>query len=216
MLNLKVKITGNVGDLLREERRAGARSITNAMRDAASQLKADWRSQVSGAQLGGRLANTIRGEAYPRSGFSANAAALVYTRAPKIIGAFEQGTVIRRERGYWLAIPLPAAGKAGRRKMTPGAWEAKTGRQLRSVFRGGQRSGLLVDDGKKAPGNVMVRRKTRGGYKLSAPTTFRNRTVPIFLLVPQVTLRKRLNLYAAAGRVANTLPQRIVSGWRSP
>jgi hypothetical protein len=38
-------------------------------------------------------------------------------------------------------------------------------------------------------------------------------TVPIFLLVPQVKLRKRLDLARDAQRVVDGVPGRIVANW---
>jgi hypothetical protein len=38
-------------------------------------------------------------------------------------------------------------------------------------------------------------------------------TVPIFLLVPQVKLRKRLDLAREAERAIDGVPGRIVAGW---
>lgn len=38
-------------------------------------------------------------------------------------------------------------------------------------------------------------------------------TVPIFLLVPQVKLRKRLDLARDAERAIDGVPGRIVAGW---
>ena len=209
-MRLRVEITGDVGELLKSERRAGARAVTAAIRSASQTIKADWRSQIVRAGLGTRLGNTIRAQAYPRSGASMDAAALVWTRASKIVGAFERGATIRSANGFWLAIPLPAAMKSGRGgRITPAEWEARTGRRLRFVYRQG-RTALLVDDGTVKQGARLM---NRDGFSRAA-RGFKNRTVPIFALVPQVTLRKRLDLYACAIRMAQGLPQRIVAGWR--
>ena len=47
-------------------------------------------------------------------GESAEAAAYVWSRAPKIVDAFDRGVVIRSGSGLFLAIPTAAAGKNGR------------------------------------------------------------------------------------------------------
>jgi hypothetical protein len=210
VLDLKIEVRGDVGKILTEERRAGARSVTRAMVGASQSIKAAWRGEITGAGLGTRLANTVRSQAYPQATASMNAAALIWTRASKIVGAFERGAVIRSQNGFWLAVPLPAAMKSGRGgRITPAEWEGRTGRALRFVYRPG-RAALLVDDGRVKRG---ARTMGRDGFTKAA-RGFKNRTVPIFALVPQVTLRKRLNLYAAALRIAGGLPQRIVAGWR--
>lgn len=213
MLDLKIEVRGSVNDILTEKRREGARSVTRVMAATAQGIKGAWRGEITGAGLGTRLANTVRAQAYPQSGFSMNAAALVWTRASKIVGAFERGATIRAQNGLWLAIPLAGTMKSGRGgRITPGEWEARTGRRLRFVYRRG-RSALLVDDGTRIARSTGRLRKGQFGPKLARRSL--NRTVPVFALVPQVTLRKRLNLYTTALRLASGLPQRIVAGWRS-
>ena len=74
-------------DALRAEIRAGERAVTTAMRVAGNGLKSDWRTQITRAKLGPRLANTIRSKAFPATGESLNAASLIWSNAPAIIGA---------------------------------------------------------------------------------------------------------------------------------
>lgn len=50
-----------------------------------------------------------KGKTFPEVGESAEAAAYVWSRAPKIVDAFDRGVVIRSARGLFLAIPTPAA-----------------------------------------------------------------------------------------------------------
>jgi hypothetical protein len=87
---------------------------------------------------------------------------------------------------FWLAIPLPAAGKSLRGgRITPGEWERRRGLRLRFVYR---RTGpsLLVAEGRlNTKGQAVVSRSKTGRGKVTAP---------IFLLVPQVKLPKRLDL----------------------
>jgi hypothetical protein len=54
--------------------------VTAAVREAGIGLKTAWRSQITGAGLGQRLANTIRSELYPKGKPSLNTAALVWSR----------------------------------------------------------------------------------------------------------------------------------------
>jgi hypothetical protein len=129
---------------------------------------------------------------------------VVWSKAPAIIGAHDAGTLIRTKNGFWLAIPTPAAGKApGGRRITPASWERKTGMRLRFVYR---RSGpsLLVAD--------SVRLNTRGQAAVSRSKTGRGQvTVPIFLLVPQVKLPKRLDLARDAERAHEAVPGLVVA-----
>ena len=133
-MKLKLDIRPDLVAMMAAEIAAGERAVTAAMREAGTGLKLAWRGQIVGAGLGPRLANSIRSEVFPKAGVSLNAAAVVWSKAPVIVGAHDAGPLIRSKNGFWLAIPTPAAGKAlGGRRITPAAWERKTGLRLRFV-----------------------------------------------------------------------------------
>ena len=204
-MKLKLDIRPDLVAMMAAEIAAGERAVSAAMREAGTDLKLAWRGQITGAGLGARLANSIRSEAFPKAGISLNAAALVWSKAPVIVGAHDAGPLIRSKNGLWLAIPTPAAGRAlGGRRITPGAWERKTGLRLRFVYR---RTGpsLLVAEG---------RLNTKGQAVASRSKTGRGQvTAPIFLLVPQVKLPKRLDLARDAERAHDAVPRLIVANW---
>ncbi len=144
-MKLKLKIDPDLVAMMQAEIRAGEKAVSAAMREAGSGLKSDWRAQITGAGLGRRLANSIRSQTFPKSSNSLNAAALVWSKAPEIIGAHDTGPLIRSKNGFWLAIPLPAAGKSTRGgRITPGEWERRRGLRLRFVYR---RTGWWRRDG---------------------------------------------------------------------
>jgi hypothetical protein len=190
-MRLTIDIRPDLASLMAAEIAAGERAVTAAVREASAGLKLGWRGQIAGAGLGARLANSIRAEAFPKAGASLNAAAVVWSKAPVIIGAHDAGPLIRARNGLWLAIPTPAAGKAlGGRRITPAAWEQKTGLRLRFVYR------------------------RNGPSLLVAPTASRaTAVVPIFLLVPQIKLPKRLDLASDAERVHDAVPGLMVANW---
>lgn len=182
-----------------------ALAVTRGVTSASADLQRVLRGQVVSSGLGRRLANTWRREVYPQGGVSPNAAALVFSKAPEIVGAHARGALVKSASGFWLAVPLPAAGKSARGgRISPAEWERRNGRRLKFIFRRG-RSGLLVDDGTVLAGARVIR---RDGFSRAA-RGFRNRTVPIFALVPQVRLRKRLSIEPAAQAAAASLPGRI-------
>lgn len=124
-----------------------------------------------------------------------------------IVGAHDTGPLIRSRDGFWLAIPTPAAGKSTRGgRITPGEWERRTGLRLRFVYR---RTGpsLLVVEGRLNSKGRAVASRSKTGRGLA--------TVPIFLLVPQVRLPKRLDLARDAERARDAVPGLIVASWVS-
>lgn len=204
-MKLRIEIAPDIVALMQAEIAAGERAVSAAMREAGSGLKSDWRAQITGAGLGRRLANSIRSQTFPKSGNSLNAAALVWSKAPVIIGAHDTGPLIRSKDGFWLAIPTPAAGKSTRGgRITPGEWERRTGLRLRFIYRRRGPS-LLVAEGRLNTKGRAVASRSKTGRGLT--------TVPIFLLVPQVKLRKRLDLARDAERAVDGVPERIVANW---
>ena len=204
-MKLKLDIDPDFVAMMAAEIAAGERAVSAAICEAATGLQAGWRGQITGAGLGARLARSIRSEQFPKGRPSFNAAAVVWSKAPVIVGAHDTGPLIRSKTGFWLAIPTPAAGKSLRGgRITPGEWERRRGLRLRFVYR---RTGpsLLVAEG---------RVNSRGHGVASRSRTGRGRaTVPIFLLVPQVKLQKRLDLARDAGRAHGTVPGLIVANW---
>ena len=139
-----------------------------------------------------------------------------------IIGAHDTGPLIRSASGFWLAIPLPAAGKAlGGKRITPAMWEQKTGLRLRFVYRSRGPSLLVAD---------AVRLNSRGQAAVSKSKTGRGqgssgsnrsggsiaaKNAPIFLLVRQVKLPKRLDLARdASGRWRPFPAASCAIGWK--
>ena len=211
-MKLAAAISGDLRKIMAEEIKEAEDAVTAAMRQAADGLKADLRSQVTEAGMGQRLANTWRAELYPKGQKSIKAAGFVFTRAPTIIRAFDQGAVIKSRHGFWLAIPTPAAGTGARgKRMTPGLWEQMHGARLRFIYRRGAPSLLVAD-------NMRARTGKRGGFAQGSASALRSgrgmTSVVMFILVPQVSLKKRLDVDAAAERWGSALPELIVRNWR--
>ena len=204
-MKLSIDISPDLVAVMAAEVKAGEKAVSAAMREAGTGLKTAWRGQITQAGLGRRLANSIRSQTYPRSGESLNAAALVWSKAPVIVGAHDTGPLIRSRDGFWLAIPTPAAGKGTRGKaLTPGEWERRRGLRLRFVYRLNGPS-LLVADGRLNSRGLGVASRSKTGRGKA--------TVPIFLLVPQVKLAKRLDLARDAERAQAAVPGLIVANW---
>lgn len=210
-MRLLAALSGELDKIMADELKAAERAVTTGVRQATEGLKADLRMQITAAGMGQRLANTWRGEVYPKGKLSISAAGLVFSRAPTIVSAHDRGVTIRSKDGFWLAIPLPAAGKARRgKKLTPGEWERLHGQRLRFVYRRGKPA-LLVAEQQRA------RQGKRGGFGRASDSALRSgrglASVPMFLLVPQVTLNKKLDVAQAGQHWVNRLPSLVTQAW---
>lgn len=222
-MKITVDIVGSLSRLMEAEISAGERAVTRGVSTGGAQLQKDWRGQVVSSGLGQRLARTIRKQDYPKGDVSLNAASLVYARpnarpvgasAAVVIQAHDEGSIIRGKEGLWLAIPLgEVAKRRGPRntRITPLGWEQGTQRALTFIYRRG-RFPLLVDTG------TPLQRRPSDPFSFSqTPSrTRRNVWIPIFVLVPVVRLKKRLNLEKLARAAEASLPGLITSFWKVP
>ena len=186
-----MKLTGIIARSLQADMQAELRDLERAVsdgtREAGRGLKTELRGQVANAGLGQRLANSWRDKHYPNQ--KLDAASLVYTKAPQIIRAFDEGAVIRSRRGRFLAIPTENAPRKGTdgRRISPSTFPEHRFGPLRFVPRPSGPS-LLVVDGLRA----SLSRKSgelRGFRRASDRARARGdglTTVVMFLLVPQV------------------------------
>jgi len=234
-----VRLAAAIGDLrqaLAAEVRAGERAATGAVREGTEALKRELRGQVLAA-FGGRgrgLANAWRSQVFPRSGVSLRAAGLVWTKVPNVIDAFERGALIRAKGGRrFLAIPTgfnAARGWRGRGdkglRVTPAQMVA-SGQGFLRPFRSGRgfvwclplRQGEPTGRRRRtrliAGGLTEVGTANRKGREAWARGLLAQGMVPMFLLLPQVQLAKRLDVQGAAERAGARVPRRFVALWQA-
>jgi hypothetical protein len=205
-MDLSLLLENNLRDYAKRVDGNIAAGTTRAADRLAVIGKLAMRDDIRQAQLGDRLANTWQATRYPKGKASASPAVFLYSKAPKIVRAFTTGATIKHHDGLWLAIPtenVPNVGKGrGRRKASPVEVEAIFNQDL--IVRPGRGRQLLafVD---------AVRAKSGKGFRraTSARTGKQNRKaelVLMFILVPQVTLRKRLNWPRVADKLGLQFP----------
>jgi hypothetical protein len=201
---------------LQAELRDIERAVASGTRECGRGLRTELRRQVASAGLGQRLANSWRDRHYPNQRL--DAASLVYSKAPQIIRAFDEGALIRSRRGRFLAIPTENAPRKGTdgKRIRPSTFPEHRFGPLRFVPRQSGPS-LLVVDGLRA----SFSRKT-GEFRGFRRATERARrsgqgltTVVMFLLVSQVKLPKRLDVGRVAERWTAHLPALIEQQLRS-
>ena len=162
-MKLAATITRSLQADMQAELRDLERAVATGTREAGRGLKTELRRQVASAGLGQRLANSWRDKHYPNQ--KLDAASLVYTKAPQIIRAFDEGAVIRSKRGRFLAIPTENAPRKGTdgRRISPSTFPEHRFGPLRFVPRQSGPS-LLVVDGLRA----SFSRKTGAAARLPA------------------------------------------------
>ena len=214
-----VKLAVGIVRSLQADMQAELRSLENAVasgtRDAGQGVRTELRRQVASGGLGPRLANSWRDRHYPNQRL--DAASLIYTKAPQIIRAFDEGAVIRSRRGRFLAIPTENAPRKGTdgRRISPSIFPEHRFGPLRfvprprSIAAGGGRLARLFSrqTGELRGFRRATDRARRGGQGLT--------TVVMFLLVPQVKLSKRLDVARAAEHWTAQLPALIEQQLRS-
>lgn len=216
----KVNLTANPSAL-------GAMEIaaTKAMRDASDALKKQGRANIRAGGLGAKWANAWRVNTYPAKGYSLDPATYGHHNIPYAT-IFQTGGTIHAKKGL-LWLPLPTVPKVGKRIARP---RDLTGVKLFSVNNPGQKPLLVakirnagVTRNSRIRGTVSLpalragtnaekirttsrlKAKGRGGVKASNATA-RVVTVPLFIGVPSVTLRKRFDLAQVARTVAAQIP----------
>ena len=209
-MKLGAAIVGSIRADLEAEVRRIERAVPVGVKEAGSGLKGELRKQVVGVGLGVRLARTWRDRHYPNRGH--DAASLVWSKAPQIIRAFDEGTTIRSKDGFWLAIPTPSAPKrgVGGKRIRPSNFPEHRFGPLRFVYRKRGPSLLVVDGVRVNARTGRVGRRAKGGaYTKAGRMKAGMATVVMFILVPQVKMPKRLDVKRAAERWAGRLPKLI-------
>jgi len=232
-VRLVASLGASLTRILEQEVRAGERAVTRGVRAETERLKTELRQQaVSAFGARGRgIANAWRARVFPPSGESLGAAGIVWTKVPSIVDAFERGAMIRARGGRFLAIPTGFNAAGGRRGRANGGLRVTPQQMVvsRQAFLRPFRSGrgfvwcLPVSQRervgrKRAPliagGLAAVATGNRRGAARWQAELLRQGFVPMFLLVPQVQLARRLDVRGAGHRALMRLPAAIAREWK--
>ncbi len=198
-MNLKAAITGNLRAYLQQQKNQAEVAVTNGIKEIATNIKTDLRTQVLNAGLGNKLAKTWQAKFYPKHQKSISAAGVVTSRATKIIRAFNDGVVIKSLRGAFLAIPTEHAPKRGlnNKRISPSNFPEHRYGKLRFIYVNGQMSLLVVN------------KPSRSKRKNAEP-----KSVVMFILIPQVKMKKKLDYMVAVNKWLPQIPAAILSNWK--
>lgn len=237
MLKLKTELR-NFVTVWSGELAAVKAGVTRAIDVAAAGLQTQLRSDTVTAGLGQGNANAWRMQRYPRGRDSLNAAAIVWSRSPAVIDGFNRGAVITHRGGRYLTIPTNFNRVGGRRRAkVEGRGQRNYWTNVRVTPAQMVRSReAFVIPNKDHPGQYLwclrvklAQRKTAkrgkvkdlafaGGLNVQVGTAHRlNATaallaagfVPMFVLLRQVKLDKRLDLDRRADEAAAAVAAQI-------
>ena len=211
-MRLEAAIKGDLTKFMKQQQEAAEAAVTGGVSEITTHIKDDLRQQVTGAGLGSKLAKSWQAKVYPKGKKSLDAAGWIFSKAPKIIRAFNEGAVIKSKDGWFLAIPTDAAPKrgVGGKRINPSNFPEQAFGRLRFVYRQGAVSLLVVDGLRAGTGK-------RGGFRKASDTAQRTgrglTTVVMFILVPQAKLKKRLDYKAVVNQWQPQLGQSILNNW---
>ena len=220
---LHASVTGNLRAAMDQQVRQVAGALRRAVATAGKQTQDDLRAQARGAGFrdGGRaLANSWRLNVYPRPGVgpsSLRPAALVTSRMADVVRIFETGAVIQAKGRRYLAIPTPV-NHVGNRRSNDGQFPVRVTPQ--EMFRAGgfvrptdnpavklwclplrtettKRGRIQLFAGRYA--RVLTGNR-KGAEAMRKQFAAERRFVPMFFLMRQVSLRKRLNVAQVEAR----------------
>lgn len=189
--HFRLALEGNLNDYARQIHLRIARGARVAAEKHAARSKLALREDARRGGLGERIANAWRADIYPKSASVRThaPAVLVYSNAPKIVGAFGQASIITARNALYMAIPTENTPRRGRRYVSPAEVEAIFNQDLIFIAGRGQQILAFVDAVKSRNG-----KKYRRASKVRTERQRRKvEMVLMFVMVRQVHLRKRLD-----------------------
>src|SRR5580765_4381560 len=203
MARLSVKYEGPKPDEVRKRIEAlkdpASKAIVGAFRDAAKMIQERARAEIASSGLGARMVRGYTANVIVPNGQELSPVMIGHHRVG-YANIFERGGTIRGHP--WLWIPLPTAPPAaGRKRMTPRLYFEQIG-PLHFIRRSGK-APLLAGDALRAPmrGRAASATSLRTGARHAKRRASGDRagdtvSVPIFVGVPVVQIRDRLNITA--------------------
>jgi phage gpG-like protein len=233
-MRLAIGVNTSFADVLESVAADGRAAVTAGIRGGTTALKDTMRAQVRANFASRSLPTTWQQLDFPKRGQSLRAAGRVFSQVPEIIDAYTQARSIRGKRGQRLAIPTgwnAARGRRGRGEKglrittaqmaaNPSAfvirakarpdlllWCLPVGQGEARLSARGRRSRALVAGG----GIAIASGRGRG---LRRKEVLKQGFVPMFLLLREVRLAKRIDLDGPIRATSAAIPRRIVAAWR--
>ena len=199
-------VTKEIESALKGIRDPIAKAATAAVTDAGAQMKSEGRANIGAAGFSSRWQNAWRVSMYPKGGVSIDAVA--YGRHNIFYsGVFEDGATIAGKNGL-LWLPLSSVPRVGRRKPTPALLKS-SGVNLFTMKNPHGGAPLLATRVRIAgtASKTLTLAKLRKG---TAGVRGQVRSIPLFVGVKSVTLRKRFALDQVAQVAQQSIAARYV------
>jgi len=234
-MRLAIGLNTTFADALESVAADGRAAVTTGIRGATGDLKNTLRAQVRANFVSRSLPTTWQQLDFPKRGQSLRAAGRVFSRVPMIVDAYTQARTIRGKRGQRLAIPTGWNSARGRRGRGEQGLRITTAQMAANptafVVRAKARRDVLLWCLPVAQGEARVSargRRTRalvaGGAVSVATCKDRGRLrrkealkqgfVPMFILLREVRLAKRIDLDGPIRATSAAIPRKITAAWR--
>ena len=213
MPDFELAVRGNYQKVINNRTQAVLDGLHFGTRESTDTGKNQTRADIRKAGMGNRLAGTVQSKTYPSRGRSFSPTGMIYSKAPHIVGAHADGGIINAVSGA-MHIPIedsPAEKLRARKGETLlEAAERRFGK-LQFIARRGKPPLLAAKMNVTAAGRFTKVRalkplKTRQGPRINARQLA---TVPLFKLVRNVRLKKRLNTRQILDKARRRHPARL-------
>lgn len=202
-------LTGTFEEELKKAQKPVAVAATAAMREAGEIVRAESRSAFSAIGFGRSAQNAMRAAVTPDRGDSLNPFVDFFLR-PAFWSVFEHGAVIAGKPFLWLPTDNVPLGQ-GRRRLTPRQYRERVG-PLTSAR--GTRVPMLLGTASRATvlrATAKVVRVRKRAVKLGA---LQGAKMPMFIGIPLVNIRKRVNLEAIVRRVGERIGELFLKHYK--
>ncbi len=222
-MRLEAALTGDLRKHIGKEWRKAGRAIRSGLREAANGIKADLRADAEAADLG-RLAKVWRVRVYGGKRGPWESSALIFPKGGErtrgALWAFEHGATIRSTNARYLLVPTAFNRKGGRR----GGKVLYKADELKDTFVQRSKGGNLLMFARVAKAQQKVKGRVRdrayvgdrllgGGRVKRTEKILQAGAVPMFVLVPQIRVTKRLNRAGIVRKWELRVPALIIKRW---
>ncbi len=217
-LQLTLALQGDLEAWAQDVKVAMLQGARDAVQEVGRSGLERFRDEVRGAGLGERLPNTWRLELKPARGLAYSPAAFIRSTAADIIDAFTRGVTIKSRSGGFMAVPIPGGAmdrvRVFRGETSVQAAERRLGKLVFVPIRQGLAM-LVTKSIRKTRSGRWVRKKERDHFSPKYAADNLAEGVPVFWLVPQVRISRRLNWPTIAREIEGQFGREVEANLRT-